>query len=96
MIAPQRIREGGRYVTRTMPLGPVVHYLYVKEPFRRIGVASYLMRTAGVDLKADWSFTHKTAASTRITKRLAPQATYNPLLARFDKTQTQEALNAAE
>lgn len=86
LTAPQQVREGGKFVTRVMPIGVVVHYLYVKEAYRRLGIARYLFKVAGIDLRSDWIFSCKTAASERITKRLAPHARWNPLLARFPNT----------
>jgi GNAT superfamily N-acetyltransferase len=91
IVAPCKVRDGGRYVQRVMPIGPVVHYLYIREPYRRLGAARFLMRVSGVDLASDWAFSHKTAASERITKRLCPHARFNPHYSRFPKSQTQEA-----
>jgi GNAT superfamily N-acetyltransferase len=85
IVAPRKVRERGRYVKRVMPIGPVVHYLFVREAYRRLGAARYLMRISGVDLASEWEFSHKTAASERITKVLAPFSRFNPNHARFPK-----------
>lgn len=94
ITAPQSVREAGRYVTRVMPIGVVVHYVYTKECYRKLNIARYLFRIAGIDLQSAWLFSAKTAASERITKRLAPHARFNPLLPRFPKTQTQDGNEA--
>jgi GNAT superfamily N-acetyltransferase len=96
LVAPQRVRDGGRWQTRTLPLGPIVHYVYVKEAYRRIGVARSLLRSAGVDPQSEVLMTHKTAAGVRALKDRSLSWRFNPLLARFPRKGAADATQHEE
>lgn len=59
--------------------GLVVHWLYVKHPFRRLGVAGRLLSAAGAGDVATIQHTHETDAGKRLAKRLG--SVLNPYLA---------------
>jgi GNAT superfamily N-acetyltransferase len=92
----RRVRDGRVWVDRNVPMGVVVHYLYVKERYRRIGVARYLFRAAGIDLGSDFVFTHKTALGGQLARRLAPHARWRPRLVRYRKNVIQEATSEGQ
>lgn len=61
--------------------GPVVHYCFVKQSFRRSGIARGLFAAAGIDPAGGFVYTFSTHAA----KLLAPKmrrAVWNPLAAR--------------
>jgi len=64
---------------------PLVHYVFVKESFRRRGIGRGLFVAAGVDLRTRFLFTCKTALSSELEQRLAPEAAWRPLVARYPK-----------
>lgn len=53
--------------------GGVVHWVYVKGAFRRLGIASRLAE----NLPPDFSFTHRTTEAEPLLRKY-PHATYNP------------------
>lgn len=69
---------------------PVVHYVFVKEPYRRFGIAKGLFRAAGIDRIDHFYFTCKTAVVSRIGGKF-PGGEWNPLIARNHKSQMAEA-----
>lgn len=65
---------------------PIVYYVYVKEPFRRAGIAAALFAAFGVDPAR--SFTH--ACSTAVVLQMRklgkiPGGRFNPLEVRYPK-----------
>jgi hypothetical protein len=75
---------------------PLVNYIYVKEDFRELptkdgsfneGLATLLLKAAGVDPKAPFYYTFKTGVWAWLSKREGPFSggIYKPLLARFSK-----------
>lgn len=91
---PVKVRDdAGHHSEEYGPLDcPLVHYVYVKEPYRKSGLARSLFRAAGVDPGRRFLFTCKTAVVTVIRKdprrpeRQDPLAggIFAPLIARFD------------
>ena len=82
--APIRVRERGRWVERMeSDPAPLVHYVYVRQPYRRLGVARGLMSAAGVDTGRRWRYTCRTAV---VSKLQIPTAVWSPLIARHPKT----------
>src|SRR5690606_16747740 len=65
---------------------PVVFYLYVKTPFRRMGMARSLFAALGVDPSRRFIFTCKTAAVAGLTGKI-PYAKFNPAVPRYPKEQ---------
>ena len=58
--------------------GHVIHYLYVKEPFRRFGIARGMLSSIGRGF-ASLTYTHTTKRWQQIIKRY-PDAVFNPWL----------------
>lgn len=56
--------------------GPVLHYIFVKRRFRRLGLARRLLREAGLEAGPQ-AFTHLTDTFVGLRKRW-PAAQYNP------------------
>lgn len=66
---------------------PVVHYVFVKEAFRKAGRARGLFAAAGVDPAKPFVYTATTGAVSKIYQnRKIPFAKWTPLVARFAKT----------
>lgn len=63
----------------TRTVGPVVHYVYVKEYARERGLAKALFSAARVDQHGPFVFTFK---PTDLDKSRVPRARWNPLIAR--------------
>lgn len=63
---------------------PLVHYVYVRLPYRRNGVARGLFRAAGVDPSKPFLYTFKTPTVANLSKKI-PCASWRPLIARFSK-----------
>lgn len=61
---------------------PLVHYCYVKAPYRRLGIARALLRAADIDPRSPLLYTCKTPVVRRLP---LPLARWNPLIARFAK-----------
>jgi hypothetical protein len=62
---------------------PLVHYVYVKQNYRRIfGIGRGLFRAAGIDPAAEFSYTCKTAVVSDLRDKI-PRARWTPLVARF-------------
>lgn len=57
----------------------VVHYCYVKEPYRKLGLAKLLLEQIGVDFDKPFFTTHRTNIVKTIEKR--HPIVYNPYLA---------------
>lgn len=57
---------------------PVVHYIYVKDSFRRLGLAAMLLEEVGISLDKPFFFTHYNKIANRIANRKA--MVYNPYL----------------
>ncbi len=55
------------------------HYCYVKESFRRYGIARALFGAAG--LPADFVYSHQTVDLVRILKTVKNDATFDPYAA---------------
>jgi hypothetical protein len=64
---------------------PALHYLFVKQPFRRLGIARQLLAASAVNTAQPFYASFKTAVATELarSKRLAVK--WNPLFARFPK-----------
>lgn len=60
---------------------PLVHFVYVKEAYRRMGIARGLFKAARVDPTLRFLHTCKTAVVTEL-KRAIPRAVWSPLIAR--------------
>lgn len=81
---PSRTRLDGRWHTALVPTEEkLLHYVYVKQGFRRMGIAKRLLSKAGIDTNYPYLFSHKTG----ITKEcpLFANGRWVPLLARKHK-----------
>lgn len=71
---------------------PLVIYVYVAAPYRRLGAARGLFAAAGIDPRDRFEYACRTKASWELLElgRKAPLAAYNPYRARYaeeEKTQ---------
>lgn len=82
---PVRRRVNGRWREILEPTNdPLVHYLFVKQPFRRLGIARGLLRAADVDPQAPFNYSSKTAVLKNLAEKM-PHARWLPLVARYPK-----------
>lgn len=78
-------REHGRWVEKKVPTDePLVHYVFVKQPFRQMGLARRLFHAAGVDPMRPFNHTCKTGVVSKLAPKV-PFARWQPLIARFPK-----------
>lgn len=63
---------------------PLVFYVYVKEAYRRSGIARGLFRAAGVDPQSRFVYACKTAVVSELFGKV-PRARFDPYAARFDE-----------
>lgn len=61
---------------------PLVFYVFVKQGYRRAGVARGLFRAAGIDPAKPFDYACKTGASARLVNKI-PLAAWHPLRARY-------------
>ena len=64
---------------------PLILYVYVKEAYRKTGIARGLFKSIGVDPSKPFHYACKTHI-VRTVERKIPMAKWQPLLARFPKT----------
>ena len=74
---------------------PLVHYVYIKRAYRKMGIARGLMATAGIDPYEPYAYTCKTATLNSLRQKM-PFARWSPLTARYDKAQTNGAREHGE
>lgn len=66
---------------------PLVHFVFVKRVYRRLGIARALFKVAGVDPQGAYLYTCKTSNVSKLEKAgVMPKARWFPLSARFPKT----------
>ena len=63
--------------------GPVIHFLFVKEDWRRYGIAKDLLAHAGIDLTKPSRHTHQSAFSRQYCLKHNYPSVFNPVLARL-------------
>jgi hypothetical protein len=63
---------------------PLVFYVYVKEQYRRAGIARGLFRAIGIDPRERFVYACKTAVVTDLVSK-APRSRFDPYAARFDE-----------
>ena len=63
---------------------PLVHYVFVKQPYRQLGIARGLFNAAGVSPASPFLYTCKTGAAVRLAPKI-PLARWEPLIARHPK-----------
>lgn len=68
-------------VSSPRPSGAVLHYVYVKSAFRRMGIAAAMLKALRIDPSEGCTVTHWTRFCTQIRQRI-PLAVYNPYLLR--------------
>jgi hypothetical protein len=69
---------------------PLVFYVYVKEQYRKAGIARGLFRLAGVDPFERFVYACKTAVVSELMRKI-PQAKFDPYAARFDEYKPRRA-----
>jgi GNAT superfamily N-acetyltransferase len=84
---PVRVwRDGKRLAALEQSPAPLVHYVYVRQPYRRSGVARRLFHVAGVDPSKRFLYTCQTATATKIRAAgKVPDSHWSPLIARHPK-----------
>jgi len=92
VVAPMDVWDNGRREARWKALPqPLLHYVYVKQPYRRLGVARGLLSAVGDDCDRVIYHTFSTAVVPKIQaerrrQRLHPLALrFEPLIVRFPK-----------
>jgi GNAT superfamily N-acetyltransferase len=65
---------------------PVIHYLYVKQPLRRRGIAKLLVQDASINLDRRFVYTYRTPLAHDLTKRGSKyeRGKFMPQVARFE------------
>lgn len=82
---PVRERVDGRWVESLNPSwAPLVHYVYVKQPYRLLGIARGLFLAAHVSLESEFLFSCKTPVVSKVEHRI-PLAHWAPLICRYPK-----------
>lgn len=82
---PMHVLEQGRRDDRMVPCSlPLVHYVYVKAPYRNAGIARGLFSAAGVLPREEFLYTCKVGLLTRLASKV-PLARWQPLIARYSK-----------
>lgn len=82
----QRVHDArGRWVEQLVETDtPLIHYCFVKQAFRRLGIARALLKAAKIDPARDMNYTCRTSAVTKLASKV-PRAKWHPLIARFEK-----------
>lgn len=62
----------------------LVFYVYVKEQYRKAGIARGLFRSVGIDPDSRFIYACKTAVISELSRKL-PRAKWDPYAARFDE-----------
>lgn len=75
---------------RTRAWPALVYYCYVKAPYRRTGIARGLFEAVGVDVRRPFLYLCKTPWTSRLASK-APEAKWQPLVARFGKVANDNA-----
>lgn len=65
---------------------PLVYYVFVKAPARRARIAARLFAAIGVDPAKPFAYACKTAIVSQLARKI-PMAKWQPLLARYPKTE---------
>jgi hypothetical protein len=76
----------GHIVGDTSSPMPVVHYTYVKDPFREAGIARGLFAALGVDPARPFLYTCRTSMAARLADKI-PFARLTPAAARYTNYQ---------
>jgi GNAT superfamily N-acetyltransferase len=88
MRFPTRERVGRRTEKRMVDApGPVVHYVYVKQLYRRVGIARALLVAAGVK-DVGFIYSCKTGVCSKIER--LKSCRWMPLLVRYQKDQVED------
>lgn len=61
---------------------PLVLYVYVRHPYRRLGLARRLLERAGVTVDREWHYACKTGVVTKLQPKLG-RGKWTPLAARY-------------
>jgi GNAT superfamily N-acetyltransferase len=98
-LVPTRTRnKAGRYEEELKPSPePLCHYIFLKQAYRRAGLARQLFAAADIDLQKPFAYTCRTSIVSK-AGHLIPRASWRPLIARFPKPDptTQRGQNARD
>lgn len=85
-IRTSEMRGGRRLHTTTMQLAdePLVHYVFVKQAYRRMGIARGLFEAAHIDPARPFRYTCKTAMVRKLAGQI-PGSEWAPLIARYPR-----------
>lgn len=89
-IAVERGYQVERSRERVRATEPLVLYVYVKQPYRRLGIARGLFKAAGVGER--FNYACRTAVVTRLADKI-PGARWEHMVVRFPKTEAQAQEN---
>lgn len=67
--------------------GHVIHYVFVKNFCRRMGIATGLLRATGIEPEDPFLYTFKTPAATKLAQKWTGMR-FDPLVARFPPRST--------
>lgn len=88
---PSRSRKNGHWQRENKPSDmPLVHYVFVKQAYRKLGMARRLLKHAGARMDEPFVYSCKTGV---VSKLPIPHAQWMPLVARYPKTKPQEQEN---
>lgn len=82
--------DGLHYLTRTVDghkdhgVVPILHYVYVKLPYRRLGIARELLDRTCIDLEAPFLYTFESVMGPRLAAKF-PTGRHDPVVARNEK-----------
>lgn len=92
-LVPTHTRVNGRWVDQVVASWcPLVHYAYTLRDYREHGVQRALWRAANVDPAAEFFYTCRTPAVSRVAHKIL-RAQWKPLIARFPKAPIVEEPN---
>lgn len=78
----------GYSVGETVDNVTVVHFIYVKEPYRKLGLACTLLAALGHEAGTPYIYTHKTHAAEKLEKK--HPMIYHPYLAHYGYEKSHE------
>lgn len=88
--------RGGRFVDEWKRTDvPLVHYVFVKAPCRRMGIARDLFRVADVDPRKAFRYSAKTGLVSRLRSKI-PGGSFDPLIARYPKNRPGDGVERSE
>lgn len=56
---------------------PTIHYIFVREQYKKLGIAKKLLQESNINLSSPWVFTHWTDLASEMRNKY-PNGRYNP------------------